>query len=137
MQDQPSLRQWALEEVNQSGVVLLDFDGTMTTGGYPEIGDPRESVLEYVRIERSGGRVIVIWTCRTSMYLCKTLIAQTEAVRGIAKWLHENMVEVDGILMHDKPICGLYIGDETMHPDFLEDYEEAVKGCLSTEEDDE
>jgi len=54
------------------------------------------------------------------MYLCKTPINQTEAVRLIERWLHANMIELDGILMHEKPICALYLGDETMNPDVLD-----------------
>jgi hypothetical protein len=30
------------------------------------------------------------------------------------------MAEVDGILVHDKPICMLYMGDETVNPLMLE-----------------
>jgi hypothetical protein len=119
--DIPKLRRWSLEEVNESNVILCDFDGTLTSGGYPEIGEPNEFVLEMVRNQRSGGEKVVLWTCRTSMYLCGTSIKQKVAIEAIEQWLHQNMSELDGILMHDKPICLLYMGDETVNPLLTQD----------------
>lgn len=116
--DVPMLRRWKLEEFNDhSNAELVDFDGTMTTGGYPHIGDPYESTLRFIRHLKSDmGKLIVIWTCRTSLYLCKTSIRQHRVIRDMEKWLYAHGIKVDGILMHDKPICGLYIGDETLNP---------------------
>lgn len=114
----PMLRRWKLEEFNDTcNAELVDFDGTMTTGGYPYIGDPYESTLQFIEHLRSDmEKLAVIWTCRTSMYLCKTTIKQHQVIREMEKWLHDHDIEVDGILMHDKPICNLYIGDETVNP---------------------
>ena len=126
------LQRWTLEEVNQSMVTLLDFDGTLTDGGYPNIGDLNGLMAEFIANIRSLGDKVIIWTCRTSMYLCKTPIRQTEEIRAMARWLHSNMVIVDGILMHDKPICSLYIGDETMNPDQL-----AISTLLASEDEED
>jgi len=115
-----------LEEVQQGRLHLVDFDGTMTTGGWPSIGKPRPKVIAYLSILRTTAPV-VIWTCRTSMALCKTPIGVSEAVRQIEAWLTENEIgHIDGILMHDKPICITYTGDETIHPDEIERVLEVV-----------
>lgn len=46
-------------------VYAVDFDGTLCVDRYPEIGEPRERVIEAVRRLRCecGGRLI-LWTCR-------------------------------------------------------------------------
>lgn len=121
----PMLRRWKLDEFNDdSNAELVDFDGTMTTGGYPHIGDPYESTLRFIKSFRSNmGKLAVIWTCRTSMYLCKTPMNQHQAIREMEQWLHEHGVEVDGLLMHDKPICNMYLGDETLNPADLKSVE--------------
>jgi hypothetical protein len=124
--DPVSLRRLTLEEVQQGGLHLVDFDGTMTTGGYPDIGEYRPKVIAYLSLLRTTAPV-VIWTCRTSLALCKTPIDVSEAVRQIEAWLTENEIDqIDGILMHDKPICISYIGDETIHPDEIERVNEII-----------
>ena len=122
-QQVPMLRRWSLEEFNDThGAVLVDFDGTMTTGGYPTIGDPYRSTLRYVEHLRSDmGKLVVIWTCRTSMSLCKTAMGQRRAIQEMEKWFHEHDAKVDGILMAEKPITSLYLGDETLNPNDLAD----------------
>jgi len=118
----PMLKRWKLEEFNDTrNAELVDFDGTITTGGYPTIGDLYESTLRFIKhIRENMGRLAVIHTCRTSMYLCKTTMEQHRVIREMERWLHEHGVKVDGILMHDKPICNMYLGDETVNPADLE-----------------
>lgn len=55
-------------------VYAVDFDGTLCVDRYPEIGEPRERVIEAVRRLRCecGGRLI-LWTCREGDQLARAL----------------------------------------------------------------
>lgn len=46
-------------------VIAVDFDGTVCTASYPEIGIEREGAKEYINKLYNEGYVIVINTCRT------------------------------------------------------------------------
>lgn len=46
-------------------VHAVDFDGTLTTNGFPNIGDLRKNVVEKVRQRKENGGIIILWTTRT------------------------------------------------------------------------
>lgn len=47
----------------------VDFDGTLCTHKFPEIGEPKREIIELVRKLYNKGHYIIIWTCRTGDYL--------------------------------------------------------------------
>lgn len=46
-------------------IISVDFDGTICTVGYPEIGREREGAKEYINLLYDEGYAIVINTCRS------------------------------------------------------------------------
>lgn len=46
-------------------IIAVDFDGTLCTNAYPDIGDPIPSVIEYIKHARKCGNIVILWTCRT------------------------------------------------------------------------
>lgn len=50
--------------------MAFDFDGTIVSNKFPEIGDPNESVIEYMQRfwHDSIWHRIIIWTCRSGNY---------------------------------------------------------------------
>jgi len=46
-------------------VIATDFDGTLCENKWPEIGEPNEEVINYLKREAKQGTKIVLWTCRT------------------------------------------------------------------------
>lgn len=50
---------------NKSYIIAVDFDGTLCTNKYPEIGEPVSRVIEYVKRKKEEGCKIILWTCRT------------------------------------------------------------------------
>lgn len=54
-------------------VYAVDFDGTLCEDIYPEIGPPRQDVIDFIKAERDGGAKIILWTCRCGRELTATL----------------------------------------------------------------
>lgn len=44
--------------------VAVDFDGTLCTDAFPEIGEPKPLVIEYVKDLAAAGSKIILHTCR-------------------------------------------------------------------------
>ena len=50
-------------------VIAVDFDGTLCENRYPEIGEPRMSLINQVKFAKSQGMKVILWTCRTEKLL--------------------------------------------------------------------
>lgn len=50
-------------------IIAVDFDGTLCTNNYPEIGEPIEEVINYVKEQQEAGAKIILWTCRVQQRL--------------------------------------------------------------------
>ena len=80
-------------------VIAVDFDGTLCTHKFPEIGEIKQvhqNVINYVKQCRANGNIIVLWTCREDLpdraYL-------TEAV----EWCKEQGIEFDSVNEYVNP----------------------------------
>ena len=52
------------------GLILgVDFDGTLCEHKYPEIGNPKKTVIEFVQRRVAKGDKIILWTCRNGKEL--------------------------------------------------------------------
>ncbi len=45
-------------------IIAVDFDGTLCSDCYPDIGKPNMPLIELLRGLRSEGCQIILWTCR-------------------------------------------------------------------------
>jgi hydroxymethylpyrimidine pyrophosphatase-like HAD family hydrolase len=70
-------------------IIAVDFDGTLHTGKWPEIGCPTPYSVEAMRQLKSDGHDLVIWTCREGG-------RQTEMVN----WLLEAGIPFDRVNDH-------------------------------------
>ena len=52
----------------KSMYIGIDFDGTMVTHKYPEIGEPLDYAIEVVQKLIDAGHKIIIWTCRDGKF---------------------------------------------------------------------
>ena len=73
--------------------IAVDFDGTLCTNKWPEIGYPNWPVIRAVQAERSAGSEIILWTAREGVLLdnalmwCKTQGLTFDAVNdSTASW---------------------------------------------------
>lgn len=109
-------------------IIAVDFDGTLHTGTYPEIGAPSPYAKEYMDKLTADGHYIIIWTCRDGE-------RQTEAIN----WLREKDIPFNRINDHEpsnkakyggntrKVYAHLYVDDKQVRglPTWKEIYEYA------------
>jgi hydroxymethylpyrimidine pyrophosphatase-like HAD family hydrolase len=78
-----------MENVIENGlprIIAVDFDGTLCFNNWPNIGKPRELVVNYVKNQKKAGAKIILWTCRTGFQL-------NEAV----EWCKNQGIELDAV----------------------------------------
>ena len=65
-------------------VIAVDFDGTLCENAFPDIGKPKQPVMDYVKKLKSEGNKLILWTCREGELLEKAI-----------SWCHENGLSFD------------------------------------------
>lgn len=67
-------------------IIAVDFDGTLCSSEWPEIGEANEEIILYLKEQRIDGAKIILWTCRVGERL-------SEAVR----WCHVQGLTFDAV----------------------------------------
>ena len=110
--------------------VAVDFDGTLCSNAFPEIGEPRPLVIEYVKTLAAHGSKIILHTSRENgtrrlldeaVEFCK---AQGIPLFAVNENPGNTYVEAIGLTYKDnrKVYANLYIDDKAVHPDEIEDF---------------
>lgn len=96
-------------------IYAVDFDGTLchyTECTWPEIGEPRLGLIEFLKKEQSAGVKLILWTCRCGDAL-------TQAVEWckqhglIFDAINENLPEQIAMYGEDpRKICADYYIDD-------------------------
>lgn len=45
-------------------IVAVDFDGTLCENAFPEIGAPKQGIIDIIKEYQSYGWKTILWTCR-------------------------------------------------------------------------
>lgn len=45
-------------------IIAVDFDGTLFTDEYPDVGCPIWKVINYCKEQKDKGAILILWTCR-------------------------------------------------------------------------
>jgi trehalose-6-phosphatase len=67
-------------------IIAVDFDGTLCTDSYPQIGIPNLPLIDLLRRMREQGKQVILWTCRCGELLeqavdwCKRFGLEFDAV---------------------------------------------------------
>lgn len=54
-------------------IIAVDFDGTIVTDCYPDIGEPKEEIIQGLIEHQNAGDKIILWTCRTGAALMEAV----------------------------------------------------------------
>ena len=54
-------------------VYAIDFDGTLCTDAYPEIGEPKQDIINFCKARKAEGHKLILWTCREGCLLAALL----------------------------------------------------------------
>lgn len=108
--------------------VAVDFDGTLCTDAFPEVGEPKTLVIDYVKLLVASGSKIILHTCRENgtRKLLNEAVAFCKEQEIPLFAVNENPANEYparfGISHSDgrKVYADLYIDDKAMHPDAIE-----------------
>lgn len=102
-------------------VIAVDFDGTLCTGGFPDIeeGRPNVNLFNELIALKSKGNKIILWTCRGGESLNEAINFCAENGLIFDK-VNENIPEVLEMLAFDheprKVFADIYIDDLSIQP---------------------
>lgn len=92
-------------------IYAIDFDGTLCKKKYPDIGDKKESNIEFVKKLKDDGHQIVLWTCR-----------KDDDLQAAVDWCTDEGIEFDAINENLPEVIEKYGGDSRkIHADFYVD----------------
>ena len=81
-------------------VIAVDFDGTLCTSNWPNIGEPNTELIRQLNEEQKNGAQIVLFTCRNGKLL-----------KDAVKWCKEQGLVFDEVNRNTKERIKLYRGD--------------------------
>lgn len=55
--------------------IAIDFDGTICTNAYPNIGEPKWALINEAIKQQQKGAGLILWTCREGAYLSAAVAA--------------------------------------------------------------
>lgn len=55
--------------MNDNKIYAIDFDGTLCVNEWPEIGKPKQEIIDKVIKLREQGHELILWTCRSGELL--------------------------------------------------------------------
>lgn len=98
-------------------IIAVDFDGTLCTDCFPDIGQPNIALIELLQGLKQQGRQIILWTCRCGKQLeeavewCRKRELEFDAV-------NENLPEIIEKYGSDgrKIYADVYIDDKSCFP---------------------
>lgn len=65
-------------------IIAVDFDGTLCTEAYPQIGEPIIETIELVKQLHKAGNTIILYTCRVDTYL-----------EDAVEWCKQHQIPID------------------------------------------
>lgn len=89
-----------MDNLKANKIIAVDFDGTLCENKYPEIGEPRSNVIEYVKTRREYGDKIILWTCRVG-----------EMLENAVKWCAERGLKFDAVNANLPEVIESFGGD--------------------------
>ena len=98
--------------------IAVDFDETITSKKFPEMGEPNSDVVNLLRQLRTSGWHIIIHTCRINGDWPEPSRSQKEA--EMVSYLIEHEVPYDTMWKKEgKPLAHVYLEDRSLNPKLL------------------
>ncbi|MCR4690636.1 MAG: hypothetical protein K5739_04775 [Lachnospiraceae bacterium] len=102
-------------------IIAVDFDGTLCYSNWPELGDPNEVLIAYLKEWKKQGNKLILWTCRAGEPLdnavlwCKQQGLEFDAV-------NDNLPEIVSMYGNNsrKITCDYYIDDRACLPEDMQ-----------------
>lgn len=98
-------------------IYAVDFDGTLSFGRFPDVGEPNENPFRFLISERERGARLILYTCRTGGNLA--IAVEYCRDHGLEfEFVNENLPELIELYGGDtrKINADFYIDDKAINP---------------------
>ncbi|MBP5383537.1 MAG: hypothetical protein J6Y57_01020 [Lachnospiraceae bacterium] len=98
-------------------IYAVDFDGTLSLGRWPEVGEPNKPLFEFLIREQAAGAKVILWTNRTGGLLMGAI--EYCKHRGLVfDAVNRNLPELIELYENDcrKISADVYIDDKALNP---------------------
>lgn len=89
-----------MSDMKKPYIIAVDFDGTLCTGKWPEIGEANEELIEYLKKRCAYGCKLILWTNRVG-----------ERLKEAVAWCKERGLEFDTVNENLPEIIESFGGD--------------------------
>ena len=96
-------------------IIAVDFDGTLCYSNWPELGEPNQALIAYLKNWKNNGNKLILWTCRIGDALSKAVEwCQNQGLEFDA--VNDNLPEIVEYYGSNsrKITCDYYIDDRMM-----------------------
>ena len=103
--------------MNKTEIFAVDFDGTLCKNAYPNIGEPINEMIQWIKDLRKDGHKVILWTCRERMDLVDAIAWY--AGHGIFfDAVNDNLEEMKQYFNNNsrKIFANYYIDDRAIYP---------------------
>lgn len=106
-------------------VICVDFDGTLVEHRFPEIGRPKDAVIEWVKQHQKLGTKLILWTCRedhpSRAYLAEAVTYCQEMLGITFDAVNENIEKNRNLCFATrKPLADVYLDDRAINVEYLD-----------------
>lgn len=104
-------------DLNGHVIYAVDFDGTLSFGRYPDVGEPNVLLFGFLKREQQQGARLILHTCRTGDHLEAAIAFCRE--QGLEfEFVNENLPELIDLYGGDtrKINADFYIDDKAVNP---------------------
>ena len=107
--------------MDRSQIIAVDFDGTLCFSAWPDVGEPNNPLISYLKRQQKAGNKLILWTCRSGAALDKAVSWCREVADLEFDAVNDNVQEViDYYGNNSREIsCDIYIDDRACVPDIF------------------
>lgn len=99
-------------------VIAVDFDGTLCENRYPEIGAPKQAVIDAIKKMQKDGHEFILWTCRDGELLNQALEFLNQQDLHFSKINQDSDTHLERYISRPRKIgADFYVDDKALSPD--------------------
>lgn len=80
--------------MDRSQIIAVDFDGTLCFSAGPDVGEPNNTLIKYLKDQQQAGDKLILWTCRSGAALDKAVSWCREVAHLEFDAINDNVQEV-------------------------------------------
>lgn len=108
-------------------IIAVDFDGTLCENKYPEIGAPKQTIIDVIKHMQKDGHEFILWTCRDGELLDQAIQFLNQQDLHFSKINQDSDMHLEKYTSRPRKIgADLYIDDKALSPDNFVEFSRMV-----------